>query len=111
MEHVRRLALTTTGLMLATVLAGCSNAGSTTCADYGDLTYDEREELLADLLVEHRLEPVHVGNTVGVLYAVDQFCGTMTSVLTDDRPATKNLDRPLDESHDWDSPTWDTPFG
>lgn len=104
---VRRFLLATSGLLLATTLAGCSNAGGTTCADYGALGYNDRQELLEDLLVEHRLEPVHIGNSLGVMYAVDQFCGTATGITN--KPATTNLDRTLDESHDWDSATWDTP--
>ncbi len=103
---MRRLLVGAAGLVLITAsLAGCSKASATTCAEYGEMTYAERQELLDDLLVEHRLEPADIGNSIGISESVNTFCG-MTGIVTDTRPATKNLNRTLDESTDWNSPTW-----
>lgn len=90
----------------SSLLTACSSAGATTCADYGALTWNEREDVLRDLLKEHRLEPMAVGNSLGVKDAVNAFCGTSSPIMGADRPATQNQDRPIEESHDWDSPHW-----
>lgn len=102
----RRLVLIGMAVLLAGTTTGCSNPGTTTCAEYGVLSYPERDDVLKDLLVSHRLEPNHLGNSLGVSQSVDTFCGTFTNQLMGDRPATQNLNRPIDEAVDWDSDTW-----
>lgn len=102
----RRLSAVVAALLLAGLAAGCSDPGATTCEEYGALSYNERDKVLKDLLVAHRLEPHHVGNNLGLMQSVDTFCGTYTSVLTTDHAPTQNLSRPIDDAVDWDSETW-----
>ena len=90
----------------AVVLTGCSSTGSMTCSEYGDLDASGRQSALNSLLREHDLETLDAFNQIGLEENVDQFCGISTSFGDDVEPATQNLDRPLDESTDWDSQYW-----
>lgn len=91
--------------LFAPLLSACSNAGATTCAEFGAMSYEDRDDVLKDLLEEHRLEPMALSNNLGIEKAVNSFCGTRSPLLGD-APSTQNLDRPIGESHDWDSPQW-----
>jgi hypothetical protein len=103
---MRRGAVTALALALSATLSGCMSAGATTCADFGAMGYEERDETLQDLLREHRLEPMDAGNTIGVQAAVDAYCGTTTSQLLDQGPASRNMTQPIEDSVDWDSGYW-----
>ena len=74
-------------------LAGCSDAGGTTCEEYNAQGIGAQGETLGDLLREHDLDPNDVGNIQGVTQAV-------TSLCLSDPSAT------LDEATDWESDTW-----
>lgn len=92
-------------LALATLsLAACGNkAGDVTCSAYGQQSVSDRSQTLDDLLSEHSLEVASMGNQLGVSQNVDAFCGTATMLQT---PATKNLDRTLNDAVNWDAERW-----
>lgn len=97
-----------TAALLFLALTGCTSAGDMTCEEFGALSDSDRSDVLEDLLVEHRLDPLAVSNLVGVGTAVHTFCGTsaIAGMIGEPDPARTNLDRPLDEAVDWDSDTW-----
>ena len=80
--------LVTAGLVVP--LSGCSSVGTMTWSDV-----NEKSSKLRSLLREHDLEPDSMGNTVGVIAAVESFCSS-----------SSHDDSPLDDAVDWDSPTW-----
>ena len=76
-------------------LSGCSSVGKMTCSEFNELDVNEKSSKLRSLLREHDLEPDSMGNTVGVIAAVESFCSS-----------SSHDDSPLDDAVDWDSPTW-----
>lgn len=103
---MRRPVICTLALVISLPLASCSDAGSTPCAEFGEMAYNERDATLIQLLRDHRLDESHVGNSLGVQSAVDSFCGTRTNLLFDDEPASQNFDQQIDDAVDWDSSYW-----
>jgi hypothetical protein len=100
----RRLALL--GCLAAATLSltACGNkAGDVTCSAFGQQSTSDRTQTLNDLLSEHNLEVASLGNQMGVSKNVDAFCGTATMLKT---PATKNLDRTLNDAVNWDAKRW-----
>ena len=81
---------------LVVPLSGCSSSvGKMTCSEFNELDVNEQSSKLRILLREHDLEPNSMGNTMGVITAVESFCSS-----------SSHDDSPLDEAVDWDSPTW-----
>lgn len=87
----------------ASLTISCGATGALTCSEYAAQTFTEQTDTIQALLTERRLEPNDVGNTLGASAAVNAFCGTPGLGSTD---ATRNVDRPIEEAVDWDSPTW-----
>lgn len=81
---------------LVVPLSGCSSpAGKMTCSEFNELDVNEKSSKLRSLLREHDLEPDSMGNTVGVIAAVESFCSS-----------SSHDDSPLDDAVDWDSKYW-----
>jgi hypothetical protein len=74
-------------------LAGCSNAGGTTCEQFNAQDVSTQTGTLHNLLTEHDLEPSDYGNVQGVTAAVSALCGSNSSAT-------------LDEATDWNAATW-----
>lgn len=85
--------LVTAGLVVP--LSGCSSVGKMTCSEFNELDVNEKSSKLRSLLREHDLEPDSMGNTVGVIAAVESFCSS-----------SSHDDSPLDDAADWDSKYW-----
>lgn len=96
----RRIITSLVVLMASYALTGCTDAPSMTCQEYGEVPVGERGAVLGELLRKHDLEWKNHGNIVGVTTAVSEFCGSMA------HRSSQNLDRSIDEAHDWTSDTW-----
>lgn len=103
---MKRVIVATLCLMSIGGLSGCSTSGAMTCAEYGELSQADRDSALDDLLTENRLDDSALGNTLGVVAAVDNYCGTTTSMLFDPEPATSNVDSAIENAVDWESESW-----
>jgi hypothetical protein len=85
-------------------LTGCSNAGATTCDQYAGKAYSDRHSTSKALLEEHDLEPNSVGNTVGLIKALDSYCGLSGGLQPG--TASRNGSRPLSDAVNWSAKNW-----
>lgn len=76
-------------------VAGCSDAGSTTCSEFQAQSSADQSSTLRSLLSEHDLKMLDSGNTIGVTNAVTSFCSM-----------SGNSGTSIDDAVDWDSGTW-----
>ncbi|WP_139282059.1 hypothetical protein [Rhodococcus zopfii] len=91
-----KLALVGALALTATVAAGCSSTGdSVTCTEFTAQSMSEQQTTLQDLLREHDLVVLDIGNIQGVTDSVTSFCSK-----------SGNSDAPVNEAVDWDSGTW-----
>lgn len=82
--------------LTAAVAVGCSSTGdSVTCTEFTAQSMSEQQSTLQDLLREHDLVVLDVGNMQGVTDSVVSFCST-----------SSNSDAPVNDAVDWDSGTW-----
>lgn len=82
--------------LAAAVAAGCSSTGdSVTCTEFKAQGMSEQQNTLQDLLREHDLVVLDIGNMQGVTDSVVSFCSR-----------SGNSDAPVNDAVDWDSGTW-----
>ncbi|MBT8162571.1 MULTISPECIES: hypothetical protein [Arthrobacter] len=102
--HFRPAALTTiVGIAAALILSGCNGAGSTTCDQYAAQSFSQRQSTERDLLTAHDLDQNSVGNTLGLLNALNSYCGV--SGLGSEK-AGQNGSSTLDNAVDWSAKNW-----
>lgn len=90
------------------LLTSCSDPGATTCDEYAAMSSGDRSSLERDLLTAHDLEPNHLGNTLGVAAALENFCGVEdnTLALPGSDTSSRNNSSTVDEAVDWNSSQW-----
>ena len=82
--------------LTAAVAAGCSSTGdSVTCTEFNAQGMSEQQSTLQDLLREHDLVVLDIGNIQGVTESVTSFCSK-----------SGNSGAPVNDAVDWDSGTW-----
>ena len=92
------------GLVCLGMLAGCSSAKSTTCQQYGQMSYGQKTSTAIDLIKAHNLDPT--SNPVAAAYVsqeIDAFCGVdpVAEMTGNKAPATKNLNISIDKGVNW----------
>lgn len=99
MRANRTVRIVTSGLLLATLLGGCSSVKSMTCAQFGELSFDKGTNKVTDLIEAHDLDPYsNVVGAAAVVNDVRNFCGISPF---EGGPATRNLDQPIDSGVNW----------
>ena len=96
--------LVCTTICFAGVLAGCdSSNGATklTCDEYAVKDFDARGDVIQDLLKAHDLEPLGMGNNMGLTAALEDFCG-FSPLNYKNGSAAKNGSRKIDGAVDWE---------
>lgn len=91
------------------VLAGCSNAGGTTCDEYAAMDNSGRQSTEKGLLRAHNLDTDALGNSLGVTAAIDSYCGVLDNViagLPGSEAATQNNDSAIENATDWTATNW-----
>ena len=99
----RLLAVAVMSISFACSIAGCSSVGNTKCSEFANQSFSERQSTMDSLLDAHNLKQSSVSNTLGLMNALNTFCGT--SGLGHET-AKKNADLSIDKAVDWSSKTW-----
>lgn len=97
-------ALTTLFVFAVVCLPGCSNPGATTCDEYAAQSRSDRLATEKALLEAHDLEPLAMGNALGLSQAINSYCGLIG--IQDKEAAKKNGGSPLDKAVDWSAAQW-----
>lgn len=88
--------------------AACSGSGSThslTCDQYASQSFNKQGATEQDLLKSHNLDPYSVGNTVGLLKALSEYCGLGASAVAGGT-ASANHSSSIDNAVDWSNTHW-----
>lgn len=103
--HPARLAALTLAVAIAAtiLLSGCNSAGSTTCDQYAAQSFNDRQSTERALLAAHDLDQNSIGNTMGLLNALNSYCGV--SGLGSEK-AGQNGSSTLDKAVDWSAKNW-----
>ncbi|GAA2145751.1 hypothetical protein GCM10009825_38750 [Arthrobacter humicola] len=91
-------------LSATTSLTGCSNAGAATCDQYAAKSGSERSATEKALLEAHDLEPKALGNSLGVVTAINSYCG-MNGIQDKETPK-KNGGSPIESAVNWSANCW-----
>lgn len=91
------------GMAATLLLSGCNGAGSTTCDQYAGQSFNDRQSTERALLAAHDLDQNSIGNTMGLLNALNSYCGV--SGLGSEK-AGKNGSSTLDKAVDWSAKNW-----
>ncbi|MDP9905606.1 hypothetical protein [Arthrobacter bambusae] len=85
------------------LLSGCNSAGSMTCDQYAAQSFNDRQNTERALLSAHDLDQNSIGNTVGLLNALNSYCGV--SGLGSEK-ARQNGSSTLDKAVNWSAKNW-----
>ncbi|GAA2145760.1 hypothetical protein GCM10009825_38770 [Arthrobacter humicola] len=92
-----------TAIASTMLLSGCNGAGSTTCDQYAAQSFNDRQSTERALLSAHDLDQNSIGNTMGLLNALNSYCGV--SGLGSEK-AGQNGSSPLDKAVNWSAKNW-----